>query len=365
MAHTSGSFELIVLGCSGGPLSGKTCAFLLKPAHVSFEQILKEQQSHLIALDAGSGLETVADIVADCRNNTNNVSSYLTGLYPDSEPLHHYSDISSLTTARPFNSAVLQLNKSNLELARAIISKISAYFITHAHLDHIAGLVINSPGFSGSTKVHGSEETIDTLKNHIFNGKVWPDLDYIQYKAFPSTPAFQKVGQAMHLKAYPTSHGLIHSKFRYKSAAFLIREDTKDDHILVFGDVESDPSSNTNYIEQIWSDVAELVLSKQLRTIVIECSSVDKAPSEPLFGHMSPLNLIKEFSQLSKICSQKNPTTKHPLQGINVLIIHVKETFDGTGDPRKKILNKLRQLNLEHDLGLHFTMCMPGLSYII
>jgi cAMP phosphodiesterase len=53
-------------------------------------------------------------------------------------------------------------------------------FITHSHLDLIAGipLMVDSIFFESQEPVivHASPDTIDALKKHIFNWKIWPDF---------------------------------------------------------------------------------------------------------------------------------------------------------------------------------------------
>ena len=55
---------------------------------------------------------------------------------------------------------------------------LSAVCITHPHLDHVAGLVINSGNFNifKPKTVVGLTSTIDSLLQYIFNGVVWPNL---------------------------------------------------------------------------------------------------------------------------------------------------------------------------------------------
>jgi cAMP phosphodiesterase len=53
-------------------------------------------------------------------------------------------------------------------------------FITHSHLDHIAGipLMVDSIFFESlqPVTIHASPDTIDALQRHIFNWKIWPDF---------------------------------------------------------------------------------------------------------------------------------------------------------------------------------------------
>lgn len=66
--------------------------------------------------------------------------------------------------------------------------KIDHIFITHAHLDHIAfipPLLDTVLGFrEAPVTIHALQATIDTLRAHIFNWKIWPD-----FNAIPSAEA--------------------------------------------------------------------------------------------------------------------------------------------------------------------------------
>lgn len=57
-------------------------------------------------------------------------------------------------------------------------SLIDTYLITHPHLDHISGFVINTAGLPGSRpkRLAGLPSTIAAFKTHIFNNVIWPNL---------------------------------------------------------------------------------------------------------------------------------------------------------------------------------------------
>ena len=65
-------------------------------------------------------------------------------------------------------------------LGLAELAMIDHVFITHSHLDHIACIpfMLDSVGFMRDRPltVYASEETLDILKQHIFNWKIWPDF---------------------------------------------------------------------------------------------------------------------------------------------------------------------------------------------
>ncbi len=69
------------------------------------------------------------------------------------------------------------------ELSLSEMCKIDHVFITHSHLDHIAciPLLIDSVGSMRDRPVtlYARAETLDILRTHIFNWKIWPDFSEI------------------------------------------------------------------------------------------------------------------------------------------------------------------------------------------
>jgi ribonuclease BN (tRNA processing enzyme) len=69
------------------------------------------------------------------------------------------------------------------ELSLTELAKIDHVFVTHSHLDHIAciPLMVDSVGFMRDRPmtVYASLETLEILKKHIFNWKIWPDFSEI------------------------------------------------------------------------------------------------------------------------------------------------------------------------------------------
>lgn len=61
------------------------------------------------------------------------------------------------------------------------LKSIRHVFLTHAHLDHIAGLpmlidCVFSESLETPVTVYGRAETIEALRRHIFNWVIWPDF---------------------------------------------------------------------------------------------------------------------------------------------------------------------------------------------
>jgi ribonuclease BN (tRNA processing enzyme) len=69
------------------------------------------------------------------------------------------------------------------DLSLAEMCVIDHVFVTHSHLDHIAclPLLVDSVGFMRDKPliIHATDETLDILRQHVFNWEIWPDFSQI------------------------------------------------------------------------------------------------------------------------------------------------------------------------------------------
>ncbi|HEX6829737.1 MAG TPA: 3',5'-cyclic-nucleotide phosphodiesterase, partial [Burkholderiales bacterium] len=69
------------------------------------------------------------------------------------------------------------------DLSLGELAAIDHIFLTHSHLDHVASIpfLVDSVGAMREEPlvVHAARATLDTLRAHIFNWKVWPDFTEI------------------------------------------------------------------------------------------------------------------------------------------------------------------------------------------
>ena len=96
------------------------------------------------------------------------------------------------------------------------LAKIDHIFVTHSHLDHVTSipfLVDTVCWMRGSPiKVYGIKETLDILRAHLFNWKIWPDFTQIPDAEKPFMAYREiKVGEAVELRgrrftAIPANH---------------------------------------------------------------------------------------------------------------------------------------------------------------
>ena len=76
------------------------------------------------------------------------------------------------------------------DLALEDLNSIRHVFLTHAHLDHIAGLpmLVDSnfeEDFDVPVSVYARRETLDAIKAHLFNDVIWPDFARIPNEENP------------------------------------------------------------------------------------------------------------------------------------------------------------------------------------
>lgn len=388
------SFEITFLGCSGGPIEGSNCSILVKPSSISFNDILDNSlHDKLLCIDAGAGLSRLSDIIysqlhkvhMDGNKTGNDVPTNVLHVYNDSRPVKDYfAESMRLTT--PFSA--LDVYKSPYQLSSNLFKFIGSYLISHPHLDHIYSLAINSPNFTvdNPKEIYGSVDTINALNNHIFNGIIWPNMQEFNILNFNTIDFGDEfvVNSCFSVKLYKLSHGkltkinnrhtsiTVNENFKgtyqeansitYTSSAFLITHIANNDHLLIFGDFESDLISGLDLNNTIWKDISPLILNKTLSTIILECSNTS-CFEHKLYGHLNPDYLFKELLGLRDCCRQIN-NLETPLKGLNVIVNHVKET-DGSFDPRYDILTVLNNLNLEYNLQVNFSIALSGISLVI
>lgn len=378
------SFELTFLGASGGPIELNTCGLLVKPANVSYRDILEINPNPLLVIDGGSGASALAHIIRDPH-----VCERHLLLYPDAWKVHEYL---AVEPSFPF----LAIGSENaLATLLKILCGVQSVLLTHPHLDHILALVINLAGLPTCQrqrpfKVFGSQFCVDALRHHVFNGVVWPDLVLAQVLALEAVQFEQNfqvndgyytitmmelshghIATAEELLAAGKGAGKRHRDStdpplpslaqQYTSLAFLVHENATQAKLLVFGDFESDLVLGTGRNRRVWLRVAPFVADGTLKGIVLECSSPTVAPGTDLYGHLMPLHLIGELQTLHECCALETHGT--PLQGLNVVVTHVKEL--AVRDPRQQVLTELRELNEKSGLGLRISVAVSGVLIVL
>jgi cAMP phosphodiesterase len=330
-------------GSGGGPLENNTTAFLVRSVASGW------RKGSILAVDAGVHLAAIAGILEKHKPN----SADLNGSTEVERPVMLHSG--------PFAGLEIPNRTSQANAAYVVRHLIDACLLTHPHLDHISGFVVNTASLPGSRpkRIAALPKTIEALKKHIFNNVIWPNLSdenngagLVTYMRLVEggSPAlgagngkgYVEVCDGLGVKTWSISHGhcieththrgsaaglitlpqletstsplfnspysppldaLTHSSQDhicvYDSSAYFIRDISTGIEVLIFGDVEPDSISLSPRNKQVWIEAAPKIISRTLTGILIECSYTDSQLADYLFGHLAPRYLIEELTVLA------------------------------------------------------------------
>jgi len=291
------AFAAIALGTSGGLDEGDLTSFLLGPT----------DGASLIALDAGT----------------------------------LYAGIARAARRGAF-AGLQQPPGSKLTLAGHVLKeRLRAVFVSHAHLDHLAGLVITSP--DAPKPLHALDETHDALLASVWNNRLWVNFSnegekplrrfsLVRMARGVATPV---AGTELSVEAWPLSHGAL------TSTAFLVR-DRADRYALYLGDTGADRIEKSTRLRELWTRVAPLARDGRLRAVFLECSYPDPRKPEMLFGHLVPSLIEEELAVLAKLADPARPDAA--LRALTLVVTHVKPTLEAGVDVRALIWRQLAPL---------------------
>ena len=200
--------------------------------------------------------------------------------------------------------------------------RLEAVLVSHAHLDHIRDLatIADNRAQNGCAPllVCGIKPTIDLLRKHFFNGKLWPDFTKIPSAASP-TITYQVLKPEVRTKVVDLTVRAILVSHTIDCSAFVI--ESKDGAIGYSGD--------TGPTERLWEVLNEV---PDLRALLMEVSFPNAQQRlATVSGHHTPQTLGPE---LSKYKNSKDLAT---------LLYHMKPTFQGEVE---RECAKLKGLNL-------------------
>ena len=271
-------FNLLALGCTGGPFEGNISSYLVYPSGASDQAFMIDGGSVLLGLRVASLKGNLSDFV--------------------------------------FEDGAL------MEEGEVFLRKIKGYLISHAHIDHVAGFMINSQVDSSGKFLAGTERTIDGIRDHLFNHEVWPNygsegqepvLNKYHYVRLPYAERVVLPSLGMSVECYPLAHPR-----DYISTAFLLEYEGY--YLLYCGDTASDALEKEKHLARLWRRIAPLIRTKQLRGLLIECSVPEAQSGQVIYGHLNPRLLLAELSHLREEVGEE-------LDGLKIVVTHRKESL--------------------------------------
>jgi 3',5'-cyclic-nucleotide phosphodiesterase len=217
--------------------------------------------------------------------------------------------------------------------------QINGYFISHAHLDHTAGLIMNSPN-DNAKNLFGLASVLDVFKKNYFTWSAWanfgnegeaPILKKYTYQTLVPTKEIAIDNTGLFVTPFLLSHVK-----PYESSAFLVRN--QNSFLLYLGDTGADKVEQSEQLDALWKTVAPLVMNKQLKGIFIEVSFDNSIPEKALFGHLTPNLLMEEMGKLNQLSNGQ-------LNNTPLYVTHIKPC-DGCEIKIKSEIQKANQIGL-------------------
>lgn len=281
-------------------------------------------------------------------SDESNLSAYLVG----NAESNQYLSMDAGTIYSGIKSAVNQ-GTFNADISTVLKDYIKGYFISHGHLDHLSGMIINSPEDS-KKPIYGTKEMVDVLKNNYFTNAAWanfgnegelPIINKYTYQVHKNQEEFEIKDCNLKAQIFELSH-----VNPWKSSALLISNSTQS--LIYFGDTGADRIEKSDRLNQVWKAIAPKIKVGNLKTLMIEVSFPSTQPETSLFGHLTPKLLFEELQVLAKY------TGKEKLKGLNIIVTHIKPK----GNTKEIIQQELDNLN---DLGLNFIFPRQGERILI
>lgn len=268
-------------GSAGGPSEGNVSGYLIRSIATAWAK------GSVLAVDAGTHM---AGIIRILEEHSSRSSFTKESVASASENASGNGPIAKKSS--PFLGANLPYDTPRGNAAYVTRELVSTYLITHPHLDHLSGFVINTACFTQTEcpkRLAALPSTIEAIKTHIFNDIIWPNLSdeesgvgLVTYQRLPEAALeYVEVCNGLSVQAWPVSHGHCMRSHHhrgsqtyqgkdgmtmnrspggsrkrmcvYDSAVYFIRDDATAKEVMMWGDVE--PGLFPSPLVELWRSV--------------------------------------------------------------------------------------------------------------
>ena len=177
------------------------------------------------------------------------------------------------------------------DLSIAELAQIDHVFVTHSHLDHVTSIpfMVDSVGWMREQPitVHAIEPTLEILRQHLFNWKIWPDFTqipdarkpFLRYQAVAMGKTVDISGRK--LTPLPANHVVPAVGYRLDSGSAS----------LVF-------TGDTTTHDPLWVEINKI---DNLRYLIIETAFCNRERDLAIASkHLCPSMLADELAKLKR-----------------------------------------------------------------
>jgi len=202
------------------------------------------------------------------------------------------------------------------------LKQIDHIFVTHSHLDHVASIAFLVDTVGGMRDrpitLHAAEDTLEILRTHLFNWKIWPDFSeipsreapYLRYETFRVGDSISLQGRR--IRPLPANHVVPAVGFHIDSGAAS----------LVF-------TGDTTACDALWDYVNGI---ENLRYLLIETAFPNAEKDLAVASkHLTPDMLARELARLTR---PARVFISHLKPGAGALTMEEVEAVAGAFAPR-------------------------------
>ncbi|MFN9280010.1 MAG: MBL fold metallo-hydrolase [Betaproteobacteria bacterium] len=192
------------------------------------------------------------------------------------------------------------------DLTHEDIARIDHVFLTHSHLDHVlavglladSGLRLRMAAKRPPVQVYALRDTLEALREHIFNGVIWPDFTVIPSAEQPAL-AFVEVALGQCLEVAGRRIEVLPAAHSVPAVGYAVSAGAGRPAWVYTGDTGPNPA--------LWQRLAQM----DVHTLVIETAFGDEEQAlAQISQHLCPAMLEAEL--------------KHLRADAQVLITHIK-----------------------------------------